>query len=232
MRGKGTFALAFALAMLPWMSGASGAEQPDSVFWQLFRQIGAVLVSVSSLGEGEARQGSIWLTELDNGRARQVVAEPIYSYPVLDPGGETVIALRGGDIVRLDIATGQVGTLASDTRLRKLVGVAADGTILAVLEEGALGRPVMVSSAGTMSVMPAPETREERRNVALLSDESRAYSGDRTLVVDRSEHGFDVYLITSGGRRNITTCGEDACGQPALSNDGKSVVYIRGPAAP
>jgi hypothetical protein len=211
-------------------SGGRAAEPSVREFWQLLEQIGAVLVSVSSLGEGEVHEGAIWLTDLATGRRHAVAPEPIYAYPVLEADG-ALVALSNHNLVRIDGATGQARTIASDVHLRKLIGVAPDGTILALADEGALGRPALVSPSGEVSLSAAPDSRKERRDVAILNNESRAYVGDRGLIVDRSDHGFDVFLMTAGGRRNLTNCGTDACGQPALSNDGRQVVYIRSVAA-
>jgi hypothetical protein len=211
-------------------SGGYAGEPAITEFWRLLDQIGAVLVSVSSLGEGEVREGAIWLTDLDTGRRHEVAHDPIYTYPVLAPGG-ALVALSNHKLVRIDVATGQTRTIASDAHLRKLIGVAPDGTILALADEGALGRPALVSPSGEISVPAAPDSREERRDVAILNNESRAYSGNRGLIVDRSDQGFDVFLLTPGGRQNLTDCGTDVCGQPALSNDGRQAAYIRGVAA-
>jgi len=229
MRAGRTTTLAACLVMV-LSSGGRASEPSVREFWRLLEQVGAVLVSVSSLGEGEVREGAIWLTDLETGRRHEVAPDPIYAYPVLEPSG-ALVALSKHNLVRIDVATGQARMIASDVHLRKLIGVAPDGTILALADEGALGQPALVSPSGEVRLYAAPDSRKERRDVAILNNESRAYAGDRGLIVDRSDHGFDVYLMTTGGRQNLTDCGTDACGQPALSNDGRQVVYIRGAAA-
>jgi hypothetical protein len=129
--------------------------------------------------------------------------------------------------VHIDAGSGEVHLLAAAAGLRTLIGVAADGTILALSDQGALGRPTLVSPRGRVTELADPASRDERRNVAILGNESRAYAGGRTVIVDRSEHGFDVFLLAGGQRRDLTSCGDDACGQPALSSDSRRLVYIR-----
>ena len=226
MRDKGFAVVAAWLAVFSAGFTASGAETSASAFWGLVNQIGAVLVAVSSLGEGEAQRGAVWVAELD-GSARHVLAvDPVYAHPVLGPDGG-VIALRGADLVHIDAATGEVRLLAAAAGLRKLIGVAPDGTILALSNQGPLGRPTLISPRGEVTVLAEPASQDDRRKVAILNNESRAYAGGRSLIVDRSEHGFDVFLLADGHRRDLTACGEDDCGQPALSSDNRRLVYIR-----
>jgi len=72
------------------------------------------------------------------------------------------------------------------------------------------------------AVLPPPETSEERRLNGLLLQEDRDYANGWRLEIRRSARGgrgFDVFLITDGATRNISDCGDDACGQPSLAPD-------------
>jgi hypothetical protein len=221
-------ALTIALAMLSWVSASAADEPTGSVFWRLLRQTGVILETIASLGEGGAQRGAVWLAETNGHAERELMADPIYSHPVLDRGNAAVVALRGDDIVRFDIASQQLQVVASDVHVKTLIGI-ADGILLAILAEGPLGRLAMISPAGQISALPAPKTEEELRTVAFLGNESRVYAGGRGLIVDRSDQGFDVFLVTGDDRRDVSNCGKDACGQPAMSDDAKQIVYIRSP---
>ena len=88
----------------------------------------------------------------------------------------------------------------------------------------------MLSPAGRLTVLPQPETAEERQQVSQLLQENRAYGDGTDLLVRRSARGgqgFDVVLVTRGEERNLSDCGDAACGQPSLSSDHQQVLYVR-----
>jgi hypothetical protein len=213
--------LAAAIALLP----AAGNADPRDVFWAGVRRIGLVLESIGKLGEGDADAGAVWIADVAGGPPRAVTREGGYAWPVPDGRG-AIVALRGGRVVRIDAASGATTSLADGPPLRKLVGVAADGTVLAVADGGPLGRPALIEADGKVVLLPEPAEREQRRDLGVLLSESRLYDGGRRLTVDRTpgtRGGFDVYL----NGQNLSRCGGDACGQPALSPDGRHVVFIR-----
>jgi hypothetical protein len=221
-RPAGAALLACMLALLP--TGVRG--DPRDLFWAGIRRIGIVLESIVKLGEGGADSGAIWIAEPGGGPPRAVTTEAGYAWPVLNARGDTIFALRGERAVRIDAATGTASPLPAGPPLRKLVGATPDGTVLAIAVDGPFGRPALIASDGKIALLPAPEDEAQRRHLAVLLSESRVYDGGRRLTVDRSSRsrrGFDVFL----DGRNVSDCGSDACGQPALSADGRRVVFIR-----
>jgi len=79
-------------------------------------------------------------------------------------------------------------------------------------------------------LLPQPETDQERARVSMLLQENLAYAKGRQLIVRRSERGgrgYDVSLAAGDSVKNLSDCGDDACGQPSLSPDGRYVLYIR-----
>jgi hypothetical protein len=76
---------------------------------------------------------------------------------------------------------------------------------------------------------------EQRRMVARIRSDERQYG---TTGVDtnagsgrgssRSLRGTDVYVRSgAASARNVSTCDGASCGQPALSPDGRRVVFIK-----
>ena len=233
MWSKARVIVALLLAALTTVPTEASGQGLD-FFWAIVEQLGHRLKSVGSLGEGGTDEGQVWMVELGTGERRALTQESDFSWPVLGRDEVTVYALRLGQLVRLDPGAGDPIPLGPSGGIEKLVGVAADGTILAILREGRPGRPALIAPDGSVTALPLPETPDEKRNIAILLSENRAFSGDRRLVVDRAENvpdprrrGFDVYLVSDGVRRNLSQCGSDSCGQPSMSPAGDRVLYIR-----
>lgn len=155
---------------------------------------------------------------------------------VFTADGEAVLALRGASLVRVHLGSASPPvTLARDTPLTQLLGARPDGSVVGVVPEGPFGRLATVTPNGSVTLLPAPATREEKRLMAALLGESRAYLNDRKLLVDRADYedrarrGFDVYIERAGERLNLSRCETAACGQPSLSLQGDWVAYIRDP---
>lgn len=228
-------AMGLALTAAVSLSSFAAEEDTPSLFWRGIEQLNQLMISISSLGEGGTEQGAIWQVDLQTGARRPLTRGGGFAWPVFGGDDATVYALHGRQLLRLRADRADPIRLQPAGALRKLVGVAPDGTLLAILDEGRLGRPALITPEGDLTALPQPETRDEKRHLAILLGESRAYTGDRQLVVDRATvaalhrpKGFDVYLVTPDGRRNLSECGSDPCGQPSMSLAGDRVLYIRG----
>jgi hypothetical protein len=93
-------------------------------------------------------------------------------------------------------------------------------------------RPAEIAPDGTVWVGPAPVTDEEKRALARLMQDARAYSGGETLTVDRSQRGgrgFDVFLRAGGTTHNLSDCGDDVCQQASLASDRRRALFVRMP---
>jgi hypothetical protein len=115
---------------------------------------------------------------------------------------------------------------------RKLIGVSPDGSILGIVAGSPRARPALVTPDAALRLLPPPESEQDRKNISLLLQENRAYADGRTLLVKRSARGgrgFDVFLVTPEGERNLSDCGDERCSQPSLSPDGNRVLYVRTP---
>ncbi|TCL67175.1 hypothetical protein [Rhizobium sp. BK251] len=195
-----------------------------------------VLDSIGSLGGGSTDGGELWTADLDpEGRPselRRVGDLDDVSWPVIGADGTSYLALRGGKVVRLDADGAVVAVLAEVDDWRKLFGERSDGSILGLIRRDGEMRPALLVADGTVEVGPAPSTDEEKRALARLTQDARAYSDGRVMTVDRSARGgrgFDVFLKAQGSVVNLTDCGDDYCGQASLAPGKRRLVFVRTP---
>jgi hypothetical protein len=135
-------------------------------------------------------------------------------------------------VVRLDRDGAVVAVLAEGGGWRKLLGQEVDGSVLGLVRQDGETRPAEIASDGTVWVGPAPVTDEEKRALARLMQDARAYSGGETLTVDRSQRGgrgFDVFLRAAGTTHNLSDCGDDVCQQASLASDRRRALFVRMP---
>jgi hypothetical protein len=214
-----------------------GADPGKGFYASLTGYFGMILESVGSLG-GPAGTfaGELWTVDLDasgqpSGRRRVGELSNI-SWPVAGADGDTYKALQGERVVRLDRDGAVVAVLAEGGGWRKLLGQEVDGSVLGLVRQDGETRPAEIASDGTVWVGPAPVTDEEKRALARLMQDARAYSGGETLTVDRSQRGgrgFDVFLRAAGTTHNLSDCGDDVCQQASLASDRRRALFVRMP---
>jgi hypothetical protein len=224
-----------ALLLVATPTPARPQETLSDVVWTILDHLGITTAPVGMLGEGGTAKGEIWIAASDGSKRHRLTDRVEYSWPVFTADGEAVLALRGASLVRIESGSPVPVTLAEDTSLNKLLGARPDGSVVGIVPEGPFGRLATVAPSGSVTLLPAPATREEKRLMATLLGESRVYRDDRKLLVDRADfedhtrRGFDVYIETAKGRLNLSQCETSACGQPSLSPQGDWVAYIRNP---
>lgn len=205
-------------------------------FASLADYLGMVFESVGSLGDLQARAGELWTVELDNSGqptgAHRVSSFEDISWPVIGANGASYIALQRGRVVRIDARGALAGVLDEGNNWRKLLGVLEDGSVVGLVRKDLETRPAKLMADGTLRVGAAPLTDEDKKTIARLLQEARAYHGGWALVVDRSERGgrgVDVFLRSPGKTYNLSDCGDDYCGQASLTPDFRRVVFVRAP---
>jgi hypothetical protein len=223
-----TFAAAAALVA----TGSTTLAEQSSLartFWAGVDYLGLVFKSVGSLGGG-ADHGQVWIFDLATGGRRQATSADDLSWPVLAPDDTTIFALRGKQAMRASLKGGDVAPFGPSADWRKLAGVDGDGDVLGFVAARPQVRPAVMNKNGELLLLPQPESDEEKERVSILLQENQAYANGRKLIVMRSERGgrgYDVKLEDAGSIKNVSDCGDDACGQPSLSPDGRLVLYIR-----
>lgn len=209
----------------------AGAGTATQFFWTAIDQLGLIFKAVGNLSGG-IDQGQVWRVDLATGDQRRVGSDDGLAWPVLSPDGATVFALRAGRLVRL-ASDGHLTALGTETQWRKLVGVDRQNNVIGFIAGKPRAHPALMSASGELHRLPQPATDSEREHVSFLLQENRAYADGRTLLVKHSTRGgrgFDVFLKTDDTAKALSDCGDDLCGQPSLSPDGRSVLYVRAPA--
>lgn len=200
----------------------------SQAFWGGLAQINMLFKGAGNLANG-ATHGAIWRLDLATGNQQQIGSSDTLSWPVGATADGPVFALRGRRLVRFGADDTEV-PVGDNGMWRKLLGVLPDGSVLGFVVAEPRARPALLSPDGRMRVLPAPEADEDRQREAFALQEERDYANETGLRVRRSERGgrgFDIFLIKDGTQRNLTDCGNDRCGQPSLTADGRALLYIR-----
>jgi hypothetical protein len=220
----GSLLLAGMVAAQPPPAAASGGRM-GRLFAAGLAQLGLVFKGIGSLG-GSAATGAVWRADIRTDERRRISHAADLAWPVPTPDGTAIYALRGRQVIRLEIAGGSETPIGAPADWRKLLGVLADGTVLGFVEDDPRPRPSVLTPDGTRTDLAPPADDAERQRNGILLQEGRDYAdGARLEVRDstRGGQGRDVFL----GATNLTDCGDDFCGQPARSQDGRAVFYIR-----
>jgi hypothetical protein len=180
--------------------------------------------------------GEVWAIRISSFTVSQLTAVGGYRSPVFVPGGDSVLALRGADLVRITIVEPDPTVLFSLPHIVKLVGFSPNDpdNVLAVFEEDRIG----LVNLSTQKVMFIEHNAsgEDRDMVNSLKAWERDYGGVCLFVKPAEELGgyMDVYIRDRGcevknqGREvNLSRCRVFNCGQPSLSSDSKRVVFVR-----
>jgi hypothetical protein len=181
-----------------------------------------------SLASGATR-GAVWRVDLATGKRQRIGTTDALSWPVAATADGPVFALHGRQLLRL-AADGTEAPIGDDGAWRKLLGALSDGRVFGFVVSEPRARPALLARDSAIHIVPAPEGDEERQREAFALQEDRDYADGTRLVVRRSERGgegFDIYLIKGNAQRNMTDCGNDRCGQPSLTSDGRAMLYIR-----
>jgi hypothetical protein len=205
-------------------------------FQQLVDYLHMTFENIGSLGGNVVADGQVWSVELDAigkpDKPIRIGAASNLAWPVSNVKGRGVYALQGERIVRLG-DDGQLLTVADKQKQWiKLLGATEHGDVLGMIREKGENMLAVLQADGTITVSSTPASDEEQRCKSMLEQENRAYSGGRTLYVERSTRGgrgFDVFLKNGDEVTNLSDCGDDRCGQPSLSPDFRRVLYVRKP---
>jgi hypothetical protein len=239
------------LAAAPLIAGAdtaapvgppkSPADAHESLATKLLDFIGIPANSGAFRGLDDApKSGEVWLGDIASGKSRQLTRTADFRSPIFC-GGSPVLALHGGDIVRVSGAAEAPIKVATVKAAQKLLGCSARDPdkvlLLSTAPAGGDELSVLSIRTGELSRVPFdPLSPREGELMAYLHGWDRTYPAG-TLYVQRhtqeSPAGFaawqDVFFQSgSGDAANVSRCGAADCGQPSLSSDARRVVFIKG----
>jgi len=189
----------------------------------------------------DAAVGNIWMVGIDRRDARALTTDGGYRSPVFLPNGSAVLALRGSTIVRLGVSGRSAPPVAVKTGVAKLVGVdSANASEVVVLLEAPdpSGSPLAAVSLqnGTVTALTFDASNEaQRRLLAQIRAQDRSYGETTVYTRTESKPGLsrpvewtDVFLKRGAASpQNVSACDGINCVQPALSPDGRSVVFVK-----
>jgi hypothetical protein len=247
----GSLALLFCL-LLPLPTIA--AQQPDthasqdnrptpkkkeSLAKKLLR-VSGISASPSTLkGPGdEVTSGEIWIVELASGKTRKLVDSGGFRSPIFLQGDD-VLALKTTSVFRIS-AGGAAKRLYDLPTASKLVGANLDdpSQVLLVTEDesGHAGIAWLAIATGKLTTIPFDSTSsEDREMLQSLRGWDRVYANQTLFVRKLSKQGMggntdwvDVFVKSGSAEAvNASHCDGINCGQPSLSLDGRSVVFIK-----
>jgi hypothetical protein len=233
--------LLLAALLLAPNAAVQAPKKPKETFWQkVFRITGISAMPSTSKGPADVASGDLWVATLDSGSRLRLTRDGGYQSPIFAPDGDFVLALREGKLARVSTAgfldpeplfpvPGVVRLLGADRETPGQVAVlvrSAEGTLdfgLLDLKDGKVRSLRSEAPAGEYQDALGKLARWDR--TWQVGEPPRAVS---LTVRPSSGQGSDVYGLREGGEAvDVSRCDGERCGQPALSADGRKVVFVR-----
>lgn len=223
------------------VSLAQTAPKKKQTFWErLLRFAGISATPSAQKAPGdEAAAGDIWLVQVSSSEALRLTHDGGYRSPIFLVGDKTILALKSADVMEISVTGGQPRKLFAVEQVVKLVGVNLDdpNSILVLIEDQNRnpGLGLLTLNDGSVTRIPSEGTDEFRRALTHAKGWERVYGSSRVYVKTEAKTDMvgtvewsDVYFKQAdSGPRNISRCDGINCGQPSLSQNGRSVTYIR-----
>ena len=223
------------------LTGAGPAHTNAELLAQLMSFFGISATPSQMKAPDALMTGDIWIADAGRNTRTPLTRDGGYSWPVFDPGGERILALRGSDVLEIPLAGGPARRLASVADITKLIGFdrTRPDQLLVLRAEPDAEIAVLSLADGQVTAIPYdPRSSEAGTYLAHLRGEERAY-GDAVLYVrkeTRNEVTGDVLewndvFVKEGDKRprNISQCEGANCRQPSMSADGGSIAFVRSP---
>jgi hypothetical protein len=239
-------ARAVVLAMLACQQGSSAPAAPErqstgeqTLVQRLLRITGLTAAPSQLRGPDDTvALGDLWISDLAGRTTTPLTTDGGYTSPIFAKDGG-IYALKGMAIVRVSPQGKNLVEVQRVTGVAKLVGFEDAGDDLIVLLEPArAGSPLGVVSlkSGKVTVLPYhADSETERRMLAQVRGQERVYGDTAVYTKVETKSGLsrtlewtDVYVKRgSETPRNVSLCDGVMCIQPALSPDGRAVVYVK-----
>lgn len=189
-------------------------------------------------GNSDTAAGRLWITNIESGASAGLTSDSGYRWPVYEPGGASLVALKGDAMVRIPAHKGKTEVLHLVPGVDKLVGFdrSDPDKLLVVVDNGTAPIAVLSLNSGKLAALPYNAKSDEHRlMLSHARSEERAYGTTRVKVKRESRKDMegtvewtDVFVQRgTESARNVSNCGGDNCGQPSLSPGGNEVVFVR-----
>ncbi len=214
---------------------------PETFLQKMLRVTGISVTPGALKGDDDALTGDVWLKDLQTGAANRLMRGGGYRSPLVLPDEQTVWALKGETIFEVPLEGGAPKERFTIKGILKLAGVNAETRQQILLLRKDEAGPIVVEllslTDGKRTALPYnPAAAEDQRMLAYLRGWERSYEGGKFTLSTRSEskdgdtrvEWSDVYLQVKGqAANNISLCNGVNCGQPALSLQGRYIVYLK-----
>jgi hypothetical protein len=236
-----TTALAFLLILLSVAEQSTSPPPPkESLVQKLLRIAGLTAAPSQMRAPGDPQPGDIWIVSLQEGARRALTSDGGYRSPIFSPDNAFVYAIRDDVVIRIPIAGGPATPQGRAPNLVKLVGFDGPENVVVLTEAQAPESPLAALSlkSGQLTPLPHdPKSADELHLIAFVRGDERVYGETRVYTRTERKPGAlrasewtDVYLARGTATPvNVSMCQGVDCGAPAVSGDGRYVVYIKAP---
>jgi hypothetical protein len=220
----------------------TSTPQKETLWHWLLRVSGISATSAGQKGEDYRGAGNIYVADrlrLGETDAKALTSDGGYRWPLFMPCEQAVLALQGDKLVKIAFpqqgsqTSVQSQTLFEFKGIIKLIGFVPEDTesVAVLLNEQNSGSPVGLLSLKTHKLTPLPyDPKADEPLMTQIQNSLRTY-GDTLLYVkaDPDTKSTDVYIHELGNDqdKNLSLCAGLNCGEPALSTEGRYVVFVR-----
>lgn len=237
------------LACLLILAPAAVAQKKTQNFWdRVWKFLGLSATSSNQKGvEDKGKNfdyvgifdGNIWIYNVQT-RGSEQLKEGDFRSPVFLTNEQAILAITGERVVKISLADRSMTDVATVPGIKKLVGVENDtpDNILVLTDldhDNCPGVGILSLTKHEVTALPNEGREEDLALVNYLSSWKREFS-DKTVLelrTKKEENGnrefTDVWLkLKDKNAVNVSRCERVNCGQPSISNDRSSVVFVQG----
>ena len=224
-------------------ASASPLKKTESFWNRVLKFLGVSATPSNQKGRDESVEvieGDIYIYDVatKSGSALKIGS---FRSPIFLASDRQVLALSGDRVVRIDVANGAVTDLFPSRGIKKLIGIeqGAPDQVLVISDLDNDNCPsvgVLKLADGFIDNIPYGNEEEDKTLVSHLRDWTREYDGGKTLLevktITKKRNGADVKAtdaflkLPDKDPINVSRCPTESCGQPSISNDRKSVLFV------
>ena len=212
------------------------AAKSESFLDALLRFTGISITADKVKGVDNFINGNIWLVHIEaagSGKPQQITHDGTYHTPLWMPGSLNIIAMKGGNLVRLNAQSAEEKTLYVLPDTTALLGFDKnDPNRVLVLQESLVG--VLALASGKITPIPYDKDKPEeyRKGLDQLMSGYRDYGTTQVEIKNQLRHDsrnkfqqLNTINIKRGNKDIPISC-PSACDQPALTEDGQQLLFI------
>lgn len=223
-------------------SAQAPQQKKAESFWDgVLRFFGVSETSSTLKGAGdEIASGQVWMADLRTNALRKITTNGGYRSPVFFPGSTDILAVRGEEVVRLNVNGSTEQSIATIRGITKLVGFGRDDAsqVLLLAEDPDGEVQVNRLSVNDGKVTSVPYDRQSSRDEQMVEDLrgwQRSYDAGTVYVTRQSfaTNSGTVELTNVFWKQpgadpaNVSHCESTNCGQPSASADGSKITFIK-----